>query len=404
MKTLRHMAQLAVVAWALQGCSDGGEGELSVNNGTGGDPQSSAVENAPPAASVPAEPPLGDRGGSVRAPSDAPSAPTRRTDNARPQAEPDAPLGEAPPGEPDHADDPSDMPDGGLNRPDTVDATAPMDEDPLGPVDGDPTSPVVELDDVPCRNEGSSAGPQRNAINATIDGRQLVVDYPCGKHEGAHMTLVLNLHGTLIGGASFLYQRGYFPAYRLVHSHNLIVMTPQSVSRASLGAQWGNSDNDEDVPHLLALIDWAYTAFAKFQIRGLWIGGHSWGARFISGDQHPFGMPFACHPMLEDKVKGVIAMSRLRMPDCADRLSLISTRGEDEEIPLLDQSAPAATHGCDLPMQGPQSIGDNEFRHFQGCDPGWLHDDYHMLEKGHIDAMDDELVLHMIERIKATER
>jgi hypothetical protein len=213
--------------------------------------------------------------------------------------------------------------------------------------------------------------------------------------------VILNLHGTLIGGAPFGYQHAYFSAHRFVDSHNLIVLTPQSVSTASSGAQWGNMDNGEDVPHLLEVIDWAYTAFAKFQIRGLWVGGHSWGAAFATASLG--GGPFACHPMLEDKVKGAIGMSRLSMPSCASRLSLIATRGETENIALLDQSNVAMGHGCTTPMQGPEAVGNNEYRHFAGCTPGWVHEDYHMLGKGHIDSMDPEVVEKIVDAIKSTE-
>jgi hypothetical protein len=266
-----------------------------------------------------------------------------------------------------------------------------------GPVDGDSSKPIVALDGLACGpSQGFGGG------NFEVAGRSLIVDYPCNKHEGAHVTMILNLHGTLIMGAPFGYQHGYFSAHRLVDSHNLIVLTPQSVSTVSYGAQWGNMDNGEDVPYLLELIDWAYTAFAKFQIRGLWVGGHSWGAAFATASLG--GGPFACHPMLEDKVKGAIGMSRLSMPSCASRLSLIATRGETENIELLDQSDVAMGHGCTTPMQGPDMVGNNEYRHFADCSPGFVHEDYMMIGKGHIDSMDPEVVEKIVEAIKSTER
>jgi hypothetical protein len=266
-----------------------------------------------------------------------------------------------------------------------------------GPKDGDPSKPIVAIDGIPCGP--SMAGPSGG--NHEIGGRRLIVDYPCNKHEGAHVTVILNLHGTLIGGAPYSYQHAYFSAHRFVDSHNLIVLTPQSVSTASYGAQWGNMDNGEDLPHLLAVLDWAYTAFAKFQIRGLWVGGHSWGAGFAAGSLG--GGPFACHPMIEDKVKGAIGMSRLVVPTCASRLSLIATRGETENIALLDQTSVAMGHGCTTPMQGPDALGNNEYFHFADCDPGWVHEDYHMLDKGHIDSMDAEVVEKIVDAIKSTE-
>jgi hypothetical protein len=108
--------------------------------------------------------------------------------------------------------------------------------------------------------------------------------------------------------------------------------------------------------------------------------------------------------MLEDKVKGAIGMSRLGMPSCASRLSLIATRGETENIALLDQSDVATSHGCMTPMQGPEPVGNNEYRHFAGCSPGWIHEDYHMLGKGHIDNMDAEVVEKIVDAIKSTEQ
>jgi hypothetical protein len=267
-----------------------------------------------------------------------------------------------------------------------------------GPKDGDPSKPVVAIDGIPC-------GPSMAAFgggNYEIGGRKLIVDYPCNKHEGAQVTVILNLHGTLIMGAPFSYQHAYFSAHRFVDSHNLIVLTPQSVSTASSGAQWGNMDNGADIPHLLAVVDWAYTAFAKFQIRGLWVGGHSWGAAFVTAAAG--GGPFACNPMLGDKVKGAIGMSRLSMPSCASRLSLIATRGEMENIALLDQNNVAMGHGCMTPMKGPEAVGNNEYRYFAACSPGWAHEDYMMTGKGHIDNMDQEVVKKIVDAIKATEQ
>jgi len=277
---------------------------------------------------------------------------------------------------------------GGAGAPATMPAAT-------GRKDGDPALPVVTVDGLPCG--GGQSGTQR------IGGRDVTVDYPCDKHEGAHVTVILSLHGTLIGGAPYLYQHAYFSVHTLVDSHNLIVLTPESVSNASLGAQWGNEDGGQDVPHLHAVIDWAYETFSKFQIRGLWLAGHSWGARFISSTEHPVGEPFACTAKLEDKVKGVIGLSYLRMPTCASRLAMIATRGEDENITLLDQSDVAMAHGCMTPAKGPEMIGNNKYLYFSGCDNGWAHEDFEMLGKGHIDSMDPEVVEHIADTIKNTE-
>lgn len=135
-------------------------------------------------------------------------------------------------------------------------ATEAAEPEMLGPVNGDPDKPVVELDEVACRTEAELSGRGGSSVNMMIDGRGLVIDYPCGKHEGAQMTVIVNLHGTLAFGAPFTYQRSYFSAYRLVSSHNLIVVHPQSRSNFAVGAQWGNEDNGTDTPHLNEVMKW----------------------------------------------------------------------------------------------------------------------------------------------------
>lgn len=272
-----------------------------------------------------------------------------------------------------------------------------------GPKDGDPSAPVVEIADVPCRTEMAIAGGGfgGSSINATVAGRELAIDYPCGKHEGAHMTVILNLHGTLIMGAPFLYERNYLSVHKLIYSHNLIVVTPQSASMTDVGAQWGRDDGGTDLPYLNDLMNWVYTSFEKFQIRSTWVAGHSWGAAYVSSGFT--GGAFVCNEMFADKFKGVIGMSRLGTPACSDRISMIGTRGEEENIPLLDQDSVAMQHGCDLPMAGPEKVGNNDHWHYDGCDPGFVHEDYNMLGKGHTDSIDAEVVLKIVESIKSTE-
>jgi hypothetical protein len=281
----------------------------------------------------------------------------------------------------------------------------------VGSKDGDPAKPIVAVEGVACRQQSAGGaaggifggGAGLSSANAMVGGRELIVDYPCGKHEGAQMTVILNLHGTLIQGASWTYQRGYFSAYRFVSSHNLIVVHPRSVSTAPAGAQWGNMDNGQDEPHLLAVVEWVYSTFSKFQLRGLWVGGHSWGAMYATGGRLGAG-GFVCHSAFQDKAKGAIGMSGAGVPACASRVSLISTRGGLEtSIGLLDQSRAAMGHGCDAAMKGPELVGNNERRYFDGCDPGWVHDDYLMTGKGHTDFMDQEVVKKILDTIKATE-
>jgi hypothetical protein len=257
-----------------------------------------------------------------------------------------------------------------------------------GPENGDPNAPVVELADPAC---GGAGGFGLGSANYELGGRGFIVDYPCGKHEGARMTFILNLHGTTPLDLHF-YQHNYFAAHQFMDSHNLIVITPSSVVQ-----QWGNMDNGEDRPHLMAIIDWVYTAFSKFQITSMWVAGHSWGAFFAK--------TFVCDPEIMDKARGVVAQAGgARNPACIDRVSHIHTIGElDMGGVLPDQSAAATAHGCDAMITGPEMVGNNRHRYHANCDPGWVHSDYFMLGKMHADAIDREVVQSIVEEIKATE-
>jgi pimeloyl-ACP methyl ester carboxylesterase len=162
---------------------------------------------------------------------------------------------------------------------------------PAGPDDGDPSAPVIATPNLAC-------GPGRvlgtGAPNVMIGGRVFAA-YPCNKHKGARVTFILNLHGTMETEDLKLYQIGYFSAHTLVDSHNLIMIAPKAV-----GSQWGNGDNG-DQPHLMDVIAWTYDTFKDFDIRAMWVGGHSWGASFTAR--------FGCLPALADEVKGLILMS-----------------------------------------------------------------------------------------------
>lgn len=157
-----------------------------------------------------------------------------------------------------------------------------------GPVNGDPSKPVVSIPDAACG--GSKGGldglvggafggfPVPGTANIKIGGRDVILTYPCNKREGAVVTFILNLHGTMPDESLKFYQHSYFAAHTLSDSHNLIIATPKSVV-----SQWGNGDNGVDKPHLYEVIEWVYGKFSKFQIAGLWVGGHSWGSAFAKG-------------------------------------------------------------------------------------------------------------------------
>ncbi|MGD8859134.1 MAG: alpha/beta hydrolase [Myxococcales bacterium] len=254
---------------------------------------------------------------------------------------------------------------------------------PAGPDDGDPSAPIVSTPDVACGGPGGFFG----AANFDIGGREMIVTYPCNKHAGAPMTFFLNLHGTTPVSQHF-YQHGYFAAHELTESHNLIVVTPSSVVE-----QWGNGDGGQDEPHLMEIIDWVYATFdgdGKFDIRQMWVGGHSWGAMYTT--------TFVCKPELADKVRGAVIMSGIgRNPACADRISVISTAAEDDIGPVVDQGTVPASHGCDAATMS--MIGNNEETHWPNCDPGYVHSNYFMLGKTHTSSIDAEVVARIADLI-----
>ncbi|HVZ34725.1 MAG TPA: alpha/beta hydrolase [Polyangiaceae bacterium] len=287
-----------------------------------------------------------------------------------------------------------------------------------GPLDGDPSSPVVSIPDVAC---GGSAGldgfvgnnfggfPVPGTPNLQIGGRDVILTYPCNKHEGAHITFILNLHGTMPDESLKLYEHSYFAAHKLSDSHNLIIAEPKSVV-----SQWGNGDDGKDLPHLYDVINWVYDKFSKFNITGLWVAGHSWGAMFAKS--------FVCDDMLKERARGVIGMSGgatgvgggigglfggTGSNDCSDRVSQIHTVGDQEAmggVPgLPDQTAAATRHGCGAKM-GPMDIGNMQMLdEWPNCSPGWTHFDFTMGAHEHTTPINDEVVKYIVEQIKATE-
>jgi pimeloyl-ACP methyl ester carboxylesterase len=249
------------------------------------------------------------------------------------------------------------------------------------------------------------------SANTKIGGRDVIITYPCNKHEGARVTFILNLHGTMMDESLKFYQHGYFAAYALASSHNLIVAEPKSVV-----SQWGNGDNGQDKPHLYEVIDWVYSNFGtKFKIAGLWVAGHSWGSMFAK--------TFACDDKLKERVRGVIGMSGgatgvgsgiggftggggASTAGCADRVSQIHTVGDQEAgatggVP--DQTAVATKHGCQAKM-GPKDIGNMQMlTEWPSCSPGWAHFNFVMGAHQHTTPINPEVVKYIIEGVKKTE-
>jgi pimeloyl-ACP methyl ester carboxylesterase len=216
------------------------------------------------------------------------------------------------------------------------------------------------------------------------------VAYPCNKHAGAPVSFILNLHGTMPSEELKLYQVAYFAANQHVSSHNLITVAPKSVV-----SQWGNSDGGVDEPHLMEVIDWVYSTFADFDIRSMWVGGHSWGSAYTAS--------FGCKAELADKVDGLILMSGSGVGGfggaaCADRISAVVTTAEGDGRMPSDQAMLASSHGCGTGQMS--TILNNQVTIWPDCTPHYVHANYYMLGKQHADYMDADVVESIVDLIK----
>jgi len=263
-------------------------------------------------------------------------------------------------------------------------APAPVPNAPPGPDDGDPGQPVIAIPNVKCGPNPSLFG--LTTTNVVIGGRNVHVSYPCNKRKGAPATFILNLHGTMPAEELKLYQVAYFAATNYVTSHNLITVAP-----ISAGSQWGNDDGGKDAGHLKEVVAWTYNTFKDFDIRSMWIGGHSWGAMFTT--------TYACSPEFQDKVRGVILMSTFpMMPACANRISVINTNAENDLAGPLPQGSIPMSHGCSAEMK--TKLGNNDFTLWPNCTKGFVHANYLMFGKAHADYMDDVVVKSIVDLIK----
>jgi hypothetical protein len=256
---------------------------------------------------------------------------------------------------------------------------------PPGPDDGDPSQPVIAVPNLKCGPNPSLFG--LTSTNVVIGGRKVHVAYPCNKHKGAPVTFILNLHGTMPAEELKLYQVAYFAANNYVTSHNLITVAP-----ISAGSQWGNDDGGKDLPHLKEVIDWTYSTFKDFDIRSMWIGGHSWGAMFTT--------KYACNAELQDRVRGVVLMSTSPMlPACASRISVINTNAENDIAGPLPQGNVPMQHGCGAQVM--MKLGNNDQTLWPNCTKGFVHSNYLMFGKAHADYMDDVVVKSIVDLIKS---
>jgi hypothetical protein len=204
---------------------------------------------------------------------------------------------------------------------------------------------------------------------ATITDRMVFIDYPCDLPKGSPVTFVLNLHGTQDGDGK-KYIRFYNKLGQNAQKFSFVVATPIAIT-----TQWGNGDNGQDAPHLKDVVKWVYDNFADYDIKQMWVTGHSWGAAY--------SLTFVCLPDWADKIRGLLFMSGgSSLPACADKLSIIATVGETDIVPgQPDQSAIAAKHGCDTKSE--RTLGMDNITEWANCSPGWVHRNYLMLGKGH---------------------
>jgi hypothetical protein len=257
--------------------------------------------------------------------------------------------------------------------------------DSLGPENGDPNAPF-SIPEVAC---GGPEGPGWSpSANHEIGGRGYLLTYPCNKGAGAPMTFFLLLHGTTPPEQHF-YIHNFYSIHNYSESHNIIVATPGSVVE-----QWGNGDGGQDEPHLMEIIDWVYATFhgdGKFDIRGMWVGGHSWGAMYTS--------TFACKDELADKIVGAFPMGGMgRQVACADRISILSAAAEDDIGPVVDQGDVPASNGCGAPIE--TTLEENIETLWPDCDPGFVYANYFMLGKVHESPIDDIVVARTADLIK----
>jgi hypothetical protein len=280
----------------------------------------------------------------------------------------------------------------------------------LGPDDGDPNAPVVALPSIAC---GGPTGFGIGTPNLQVDMRDVILTYPCNKHEGANVTFILLLHGTNSDDATKLYTHNYFAAWKLASTSNLIIAEPKAI-----GSQWGNvmetPDASMDKPYLLDVINYVYTNFPKVNITSLWIAGHSWGAIYAKW--------FACDPTVKDHVRGVIGMSGgasspggvifggsvtdlMPTSNCTDYISQIHTVGDMDMVTgLPDQTAAATKHGCGAKM-GPTDIGNMQMLDtWPNCTAGWAHEDFTMGAHMHTTPINPEVVQQIIDTVKSTEK
>ncbi|MET0339454.1 MAG: hypothetical protein ABW252_00550 [Polyangiales bacterium] len=269
------------------------------------------------------------------------------------------------------------------------------------PVDGDPSKPLVSIPGVPC---GPASGRGSAHPTVKIGGRDVVVVYPCAR-EGASVTFLFTLHGTLQEAQKVPFTMNAGPFHRLADSHNVIYVLPKAI-----GTQWGNGDDGRDLPHIHEVIDWVYATFgSKWNIRSMWAQGGSWGAAYLS-------RTLACDPKLESRLKGVRLIVGGGCPRCSNRLSCIVAQQElevgggsalspQQREERADRSAIpqyASSKGCSAKV-GPEKVGNSQHWRWPGCNPGWVYS-YYLGPGQHADPWDLPTITKTMDEMKSIER
>jgi hypothetical protein len=284
-----------------------------------------------------------------------------------------------------------------------VDASLPSGPRPASEaVDGDPSKPMVSIPGIPCGPARAGFGMPPPTVK--IGGRDVVIVYPCA-HEGAQVTFLFTLHGTLPDAQKVAFTMNAGPFHRLADSHNVIYALPKAV-----GTQWGNGDGGKDLPHIHEVIDWVYATFGgKFDIRSMWAQGGSWGAAYLS-------RTLACDPKLENRLRGVRLIVGGGCPRCSDRLScivaqqelelgggsMLSTSARETYADRANVASYAASKGC-KPKTGPTSVGNSKYWSWSDCDPGWVYS-YYMGPGQHADTWELATITKTMEEMKSIER
>ena len=250
----------------------------------------------------------------------------------------------------------------------------------LGPDDGDPNTPVVALPDVTC------GGPKGfGTTNLQIDMRDLILTYPCNKHEGANVTFILLLHGTNSNEASKLYTHSYFAAWQLASTDNLIIAEPKSKA-----SQWGNTKENRgrspkdkpylgrrdrlrlqelrpEVQHHQPLGRRADSRAAMYA--GCFVCDRNDQRSCARRDRY-VGRHHGRRPVADLQCTSV-ADHHVDHQHAADYISQIHTVGDMDMVTgLPDQTAAATKHGCGAKM-GPTDIGNMQMLdEWPGCSPG----------------------------------